>query len=243
MSADVKECFARGCGRCPRFGTQASATRIWTDGLAALRRTCRAAALSGTVKWGHPGCTHAGRDAAPIGAVRGDFRLSLSHAARPDAAAHLLEPAGPNARGADTIRFAALGEVEARAADLRALLAEAMDHASAGRIAPKRETPLELPKDPAGAFDADPALAAGFAAPTPGCRRSNVATLSSAWRAATRARRSAAQRPCAAPRGRARGRHETASDPPPPYPRRGLRRRRDRVRICRSRPDLRAERA
>jgi len=116
MIAEIEDYFAKGCGRCARFDTADCATRHWAAGLAALRRICLAAGLSEHVKWGHPCYMHAGRNIALIGAFRGDFRLSFFDAALMRDPEGILEPQGPNARHAGTIRFTDTARPEAMAA-------------------------------------------------------------------------------------------------------------------------------
>jgi uncharacterized protein YdeI (YjbR/CyaY-like superfamily) len=77
----------------------------------------------------------------------------------------------------------------ARAATIRAYLAEAMGYAEAGIKAPKAAGVPDLPEDLVEALDADAALAEAFHALTPGRQRSYVVNLSTAKTAETRHRR------------------------------------------------------
>lgn len=189
MITQVEDYFAKGCGRCDRFDTADCATRAWAEGLAALRRLCLGAGLEEAVRWGHPCYRHAGRNVALIGALRGDFRLSLFEAGLLADPEGLLEPAGPNARAADTIRFRSAAEVEAKAAAIAGLLAQAKRHAEEGRRAPREAGAPDLPEELVAALDADPEMAEAFAALTPGRQRSYVIALSGAKAAATRVAR------------------------------------------------------
>lgn len=189
MITEADDYFAQGCGRCRRFGTADCATQRWAEGLAALRRLCLAAGLEEAVRWGHPCYRHAGRNVALIGALRGDFRLSLFEAGLIEDPEGLLEPSGPNAQQADMIRFRSAAEVEARAGAIRALLQQGMRHAEEGRRAPRTREVPELPEALVAALDADPEMAEAFARLTPGRQRSYVIALSDAKTAATRAAR------------------------------------------------------
>jgi uncharacterized protein YdeI (YjbR/CyaY-like superfamily) len=185
----IEDYFALGCGRCPRFATAECSTRRWAGGLAALRRICLEAGLQETVKWGHPTYMHAGRNIAVMGAFRGDFRLSLFNAALlsdPDGA---LERQGPNTRVPDCLRFTAADAVDGRAPVIRAVLAEAMAHAEAGRRAPRDESGVDLPDELVDALDADPVLAEAFHALTPGRQKSHALMIGAAKTSATRAAR------------------------------------------------------
>ncbi|WP_111429200.1 YdeI/OmpD-associated family protein [Rhodobacteraceae bacterium DSL-40] len=189
MIAEIEDYFAKGCGRCARFDTADCATRHWAAGLAALRRICRAAGLSEHVKWGHPCYMHAGRNIALLGAFRGDFRLSFFDAALMRDPEGILEPQGPNARHAGTIRFTDTGRPEAMAEVIGAYLREAMGHAEAGRRAPKPAPETELPEELVEALDADPELAEAFRRLTPGRQRSYAINLAAAKQPATRRKR------------------------------------------------------
>ena len=87
------------------------------------------------------------------------------------------------------LRFTDTGQVAEREPVLRRLLAEAMDHAAAGRTAPRDETEPDLPEELADALDSDPGLAEAFYALTRGRRRSYVIALISARQSETRRRR------------------------------------------------------
>ncbi len=186
MITNIEDYFTVGCGRCERFNTPDCSTRRWLAGLAELRRICRSVGLTETVKWGHPCYTHAGRNVAIIGAFRDDFRLTFFHAALLRDPAGVLERQGPNTRHPDAVRFTADSHVAEREPLIRALLAEAMDHAAAGRTAPPDHSEPDLPAELTEALAADPELAAAFHALTRGRRKSYVINLNSAKTAKTR---------------------------------------------------------
>lgn len=191
MISDIEDYFSKGCGRCARFDTGECSARIWQDGLGALRTLCLGAGLVETVKWGHPCYTHAGRNVALIGALRGDFRLSFFNAALMRDPEGVLERQGPNTPHPDVMRFASRAEVEARAATIRTYLAEAMGYAEAGIKAPKATGAPDLPQELIEALDADPELAEAFhtLTLTLGRQRSYVIALSTAKTPETRHRR------------------------------------------------------
>lgn len=188
--------FRDGCGRCERFQTDECSARHWAAALARLRALCLAAGLSEDVRWGHPCYRHAGRNLALLGATRHDVRLTLPDAELIDDPAGLLEPGGPNSAGRTVIRFADAAQVDARAPVLSAMLAQARTAAAAGRKPASRmaEAP-DLPEDLAAALGADPALAAAFAALTPGRQRSHVLAIATAKAQATRLARIERLRP------------------------------------------------
>ncbi len=186
MITDIEEYFARGCGRCARFGTPDCSTRTWADGLAALRRLCLEAGLEERVKWGHPCYVYAGRNIVIIGAFRGDFRLSFFNAALMRDPDGVLERPGPNTQHADMIRFTTNGAVGRLAPVIGAYLAEAKGYAEAGIKPPSATQELELPEELVAALDADPVLAEAFHALTPGRRKSYILNLAGAKKPETR---------------------------------------------------------
>lgn len=186
MITDVQEYFERGCGRCARFDTPDCAARLWSSGLADLRRICLDMGLSEHAKWGHPCYMHAGRNIAIIGAFRADFRLSFFNAALMTDPNGILRQQGPNSPTADAIRFTTDADVDAQEPVIRAYLQEAMDYATRGLTAPKTETALTLPDELVEALDADPELAEAFHALTPGRQKSYVINLNGAKKPETR---------------------------------------------------------
>jgi uncharacterized protein YdeI (YjbR/CyaY-like superfamily) len=194
MITGIEDYFIRGCGRCARFATPDCSTRRWADGLAELRRICRAAGLAETVKWGHPCYMHAGRNIALIGAFCDDFRLSFFDAALMTDPDGVLERQGPNTRHPGMMRFVDNGQVAAMEPVIAAYLAEAMGYAEAGLRPPKEprltgELPGDLPGELIEALDADPELAEAFHRLTPGRRRSYVISLNGAVKPETRVAR------------------------------------------------------
>ena len=194
MIVDPDDYFAKGCGRCDRFGTTDCSARLWADGLAALRRICREAGLSEQAKWGHPCYMHAGRNIVLMGAFRADFRLSFFNAALLNDPEGLLEKQGPNSRRPDAIRFTDAAQVDDRAAAIRAYLAEAMDKAERGIRPPRDEVTRDLPQELLDALDEDIELAEAFAALTRGRRNSYAVAIAGAKKPETRIARIAAFR-------------------------------------------------
>lgn len=195
MITDIEEFFTRGCGRCDRFATPDCSTRLWAEGLAALRKLCLQAGLAATVKWGHPCYMHAGRNIAIIGAFRGDFRLTFFNAALMKDPDGVLERQGPNTRHADAIRFTDNAQVAAMAPTILRYLAEAMSYAEAGVKPPRDDSAPDLPEELVEAMDADPELAEAFHRLTPGRQKSHVLHVTGTKTPATRVNRIARLRP------------------------------------------------
>lgn len=186
MITDVEDYFAKGCGRCDRFGTPDCSTRQWLPGLLALRRIACEMGLTETAKWGHPCYMHSGRNICIIGAFRGDFRLSFMNAALLSDPDGVLERQGPNTKVPDCLRFTEPAAVAGREALIRDLLAQAMRHAEAGTLPAKDSGDVTLPDELVQALDADPELAEAFHSLTPGRQRSWVLHLTSSATPATR---------------------------------------------------------
>lgn len=194
MITRIDDYFTKGCGRCARFDTPDCSTKLWHDGLHALRRICRDAGLSETVKWGHP-CYRLGeRNIALIGAFQGDFRLNFMNPALMTDPEGVLEKAGPNTQTAGMIRFRDAADVMRLEPVIRAYLAEAMDYAKAGITPPRQTAEVELPQALVEALDADPDLAEAFHGLTPGRQRSYVIAVNSAKKLETKVARIAAYR-------------------------------------------------
>ncbi len=186
MITDIKDYFAKGCGRCERFATSNCSTRRWAKGLSDLRRICLGVGLVETVKWGHPCYMHSDRNIAIIGAFRDDFRVTFFNAALMQDPEGILEEGGPNTRHRELIRFRSDAQVGAMQATIRSYLKEAMGYAAAGVRPPKEKREVELPDELVEALDSDPELAEAFHGLTPGRQRSYVINLSSAKTSATR---------------------------------------------------------
>lgn len=186
MITDVADYFSRGCGRCPRFDTADCSALHWSAVLSALRSLCLSAGLQETAKWGHPCYMHAGRNIAILGAFRGDARLTFFNAGLLEDASGRLERQGANSRHPDCLRLVSVADVTAAEGAIRALLAQAMDHAAAGRLPAPEARVADMPAELAEALEADPELADAFHALTPGRQRSWALHLNGAKAAATR---------------------------------------------------------
>ncbi len=195
MITDIEDFFRIGCGRCDRWQTPQCSSQIWRSGLEELRAICRDMGLEEHVKWGHPCYMHAGRNIVLIGALQGDFRMNFFNPGLMKDPDGLMERQGPNTRVPDSIRFTDRGQVAARAASLRAYIAEAMRYAEAGIVQEKVAAEFDLPDELIEAMDADPELAEAFHALTPGRQRSYVIVLGQAKASATKVARIEKLRP------------------------------------------------
>lgn len=186
MTRDPETYFAKGCGRCARFDTADCAAIVWSEGLARLRTLIGSEGATETVKWGQPCYMHAGRNIAIIGALRSGIRLSFFEAGLLSDSEGLLQKPGPHSATASMIAFSSAAEVAQHSAAVKALLHEAMEHAEAGRVAPKVSIDLDWPEELVRALDNDPTLAEAFHVLTPGRQKSYVLNLLGARKSETR---------------------------------------------------------
>ena len=189
MVTDIDTYFAKGCGRCARFDTPECSVKLWLAGMTELRRICREAGLTETVKWGQPCYTHAGRNIAILGAFRGNFRIIFFHAGLLSDPEGILVKPGPNSTTPEMVCFTEASKVTALEPTLRAYLAEAMAHAEAGRTDDTPRPMPDWPQELTDALDADPELADAFHALTQGRQKSYVINLNSAKKSETRVAR------------------------------------------------------
>lgn len=186
MITDADDFFSKGCGRCDRHDTPDCSTKPWIEGLTALRQLCLDAGLTETVKWGHPCYMHAGRNIALFGALRTDFRFSFFNAELLKDPEGLLVPNGPNSPTPSVVKLTDNRQVQKLAPTLTAYIEELKACAEAGIKPVKTQQTLELPEELIEALDADPELAEGFHALTPGRQKSYVINLNGAKKAETR---------------------------------------------------------
>jgi uncharacterized protein YdeI (YjbR/CyaY-like superfamily) len=186
MITEINQYFVDGCGRCDRFATDNCSARLWTTGVAELRRICLSSGLIETLKWGHPCYMHRDRNIAIIGALRNDYRLSFFHASLMKDPDGVLQKQGPNTRHADMIRFTKNDQAAKMEPIIASYLKEAMGYAEAGIKPAKDKSELELPEELIEALGSDPELAAGFEGLTPGRKKSYVINLNSAKKPETR---------------------------------------------------------
>ena len=172
MIDNIDDYFAKGCDRCAKFDTDACATQIWADGLAALRTLCRDNGLTEVVKWGHPCYMHGDRNIAIFGAFTKNFRLSFMNGSLLKDPDRVLEKLGPHTETATVMTFRSADDVAAKAAIITRYLCELKSYADAGiKPPPKHHGDLILPDEFMIAVETDTQLAQAFKALTPGRQR------------------------------------------------------------------------
>lgn len=187
-NTSVESYLAEGCGRCERFQTPECKVHTWAEVLVALRELLGQTELSETMKWGSPCYTLGGKNVVSLSALNDAALLSFFKGAILPDPESLLEKPGPNSRHARYLKFVSLEDLEEHRDPTLALLAAAIEAQRQGKRVegkPQEAMPAELQ----AALDADEALAAAFAALTPGRRRSHVLHVSGAKQSKTRVKR------------------------------------------------------
>jgi len=188
-TTSVDAYLADGCGRCDLYRTPQCKVHTWTAPLIALRALLNETPLVETMKWGAPCYTLGGKNVVMLAALKGYCTLSFFKGAALEDPEGLLESPGPNSQHAMQLRFRSLDEVEARRGAAAAFVAQAIALEQAGVKTPRTTSTTALPEELQRSLDADPTLAAAFAALTPGRQRSYALHVSGAKQAETRARR------------------------------------------------------
>lgn len=178
-----------GCGRCDLYQTPDCKVLRWTAPLLALRALVRASGMVEEMKWGSPCYTLDGQNVVMIGALKDACVLSFFKGALLVDPTGSLEAPGPNSQAARQLKFRSADEVTRRAADIAALLAQAIDVERSGRKVEFARSPEPVPDELAAALDADPAVRAAFDRLTPGRQRSHILHVIGAKQASTRADR------------------------------------------------------
>jgi uncharacterized protein YdeI (YjbR/CyaY-like superfamily) len=160
----------------------------WPAEVAALRDVLLGCGLGEDLKWGKPCYHHDGRNVAIVQEMKPFLALMFFKGALLSDPEGVLEDQGPNSRSARRMTFTSVDDVERLARTVAAYVAEAVDLEEAGlevEPAPEPELAAELQER----LDADPELAAAFAALTPGRRRGYHLHVSEAKQSSTRAAR------------------------------------------------------
>lgn len=160
----------------------------WPKECAHLRAILLDCGLGEALKWGKPCYTHQGKNIAIIQEMKGFVSLMFFKGALLQNDHGVLEEQGDNSRSALRVCFTSVEQVEDRAAALRDLVGQAVAVETAGLVVPKISEWV-LVEELRARLDSDPALAAAFAALTPGRQRGYNLHFSGAKRSETRTSR------------------------------------------------------
>lgn len=163
-------------------------SKRWPAEVARLRELLLDCGLSEALKWGKPCYAQDGNNIAIIQEFKGFAALLFFKGALLRDPGGLLESQGENTRSALRVCFTSVAQVDAREADLRDFVRQAGEVAKAGLTLPEPPE-LVLAPELKARLDAEPALAAAFAALTPGRQREYNLHISGAKKSETRARR------------------------------------------------------
>ena len=162
----------------------------WEPAIRALREMALAAGLDETLKWGCPCYTAGGRNIVLIHVFK-DYcaLLFFKGALLPDPDGVLVQQT-PNVQSARQMRFTDLDDVVARAAIVRAMVAQAIAVETSGKQVARKETAaFAVPDEFARKLAELPALQQAFDALTPGRQRGYLLHFAAAKQSATRAAR------------------------------------------------------
>lgn len=157
----------------------------WRETGLALRAVLGRTPLVETRKWGKPCYTHAGHNIAILQRMNDFLALMFFKGALLDDPDGLLEAQGPNSRAAKRLCFTSVAQVQAREAQVQALVAQAIAVDEAGLGVPAPDTPDWAP-ELRDRFRDDPVFEAAFFALTPGRQRAYNLHVSGAKQSATR---------------------------------------------------------
>ncbi len=169
----------------PEVDAWARRARLWPDESARLRLVLRTCGLDETLKWGKPCYTLDGANIAIIQEMKGFLALMFFKGSLMDARGDVLVSPGKNSRFGRRIELTSLVELSALEPTIEDCVREAIALERSGRRVEPTET-LELVPELRSRLDADPALAAAFAALTPGRQRAYDIHFSGAKQPRTR---------------------------------------------------------
>jgi uncharacterized protein YdeI (YjbR/CyaY-like superfamily) len=160
----------------------------WAAEIAAMRKLLAEFGLAEARKWGKPCYTAGGANVVIIQGFKDYCALGFFQGALLKDAQKLLVQLG-QVRAARVMKFASVEEIAAKAATIRAYVAEAIAAAKAGQKVEATPAEYPVPAELAARFEVDPAFKQAFEALTPGRQRSWLYHVSSAKQSATRAAR------------------------------------------------------
>jgi uncharacterized protein YdeI (YjbR/CyaY-like superfamily) len=160
----------------------------WHDEAARLRELLLGCGLDEDLKWGKPCYASDGNNIAILQPMKAFLSLMFFKGALLSNEHGALESQGENTRSALRLCFTSVAQVEARADIVRTCVREAIEVERAG-LSVGPPPPLEPCPELQAALDADPALAAAFAALTPGRQREYDMHIAGAKQTATREKR------------------------------------------------------
>jgi uncharacterized protein YdeI (YjbR/CyaY-like superfamily) len=166
----------------------------WPDELAAMRRVLLGTGLSEHLKWHKPCYAHDGANIVILQEMKGFLAAMFFKGALLEDPAGLLRDQGPNSRSAKRLELTSVAQIEELAPIIADYVAEAVEVERSGRKVPAPPA-LELVDELQQLLDADAALAAAFAALTPGRQREYHLHIAGAKQASTRTSRAEACAP------------------------------------------------
>jgi uncharacterized protein YdeI (YjbR/CyaY-like superfamily) len=162
----------------------------WGAEFAALRQLCLASGLNEELKWGQACYDLNGGKVVLIHGFKDYCALLFMKGALLRDVKGILVQQTKNVQAARQIRFAAVAEITAQKAVVKAYIREAIAVEKSGaKVAMKAVAQFDVPEEFQQRMDDDVALAEAFHALTPGRQKGYLLHFSGAKRAATRAAR------------------------------------------------------
>lgn len=183
---DVDAYLAEGCGRCDRYQMPTCKVHRWQAELRAFRALVLAAGLREEIKWGCPAYCLDGKNVLMVTAYNEFACISFFKGALLVDEAGLLEVPGPNSQAARLLKVTSMAELEARRDAAVRFVEQAIALERSGAKVEFVRAPEPVPAELQAALDAEPALAAAFAALTPGRQRSHILHVGGAKQEASR---------------------------------------------------------
>lgn len=169
----------------PKVDAHIARSERWRAEMTDLRAILLGCGLAEDLKWGKPCYAHDGRNIAIVQQMKDFVALMFFKGALMPDPEGVLEEQGPNSRSARRIVFTSTDDVARLRDALPAYVAAAVAVEDAGLEAGPAPEP-EPVEELRARLDRDPALAAAFAALTPGRRREYHMHFAAAKQAATR---------------------------------------------------------
>lgn len=174
-TSTVESYLADGCGRCDQYQTPSCKVHRWQGELVELRTQLRTMGLDEELKWGSPTYSLPGAGNVLMLSAYKEFAcVSFFKGSLLSDPEGRLQSPGPNSQAARLLSFRSVEEARERRGHTLALVEQAIALERTGAKVAFARSPGVVPAELQELLDADPALAAAFAALTPGRQRSHI---------------------------------------------------------------------
>jgi len=171
MTQSPEQYFIEGCGRCALGGTPACKVHSWTQELQLLRSIILDCGLDEVAKWGVPCYMYGKSNVLLLGALKDCCTIGFQKGALLDHSSGLLEKQGENSNVGRIIRFTSIEQIVACAAQVKAVILQAIEVEKQGLKVAPTESNDPIPAELETVFEENPELKSAFLALTPGKQR------------------------------------------------------------------------